>query len=114
MPARRERRGRAAHFGVPVLFLVGVTVLVLLIRSGLEAGSSGPATTTASVTQPSTTTASTHTGTTRRGARYYTVQRGDTFGSISAKTGVAVSQIERLNPGVSPTALHVGQRLRVK
>jgi LysM repeat protein len=112
--ARRERRGRAAHYGVPVLFLVGVTVLVLVIRSGLEAGSSRPATTAASATRPSATVTSTRTGTTKRGARFYTVERGDTFGSISAKTGVAVSQIERLNPGVSPTALHVGQRLRVK
>jgi LysM repeat protein len=42
------------------------------------------------------------------------VQSGDTFGSISAKTGVDVAQLERLNPGVRSNALQVGQRIRVK
>ena len=42
------------------------------------------------------------------------MQAGDTFGSISAKTGVPVAQLERLNPGVSSNSLQVGQKLRVK
>jgi LysM repeat protein len=46
--------------------------------------------------------------------QFYTVASGDTFGSISAKTGVPISQLEQLNPGVSTNALQVGQRLRVK
>jgi LysM repeat protein len=58
-------------------------------------------------------------GTTRKGgtttsARFYTVVAGDTFGSISAKTGVPIAQIEQLNPGVSTNSLQVGQKLRVK
>jgi LysM repeat protein len=59
-------------------------------------------------------------GTTRQGAttttsgRLYTVAVGDTFGSISAKTGVPIAQLEQLNPGVSSNALQVGQKLRVK
>jgi LysM repeat protein len=70
------------------------------------------------VTHPSTATTP-PAGTTRRGTttvsgRFYTVQTGDTFGSISAKTGVPVSRLEELNPGVSSNALQVGQRLRVK
>jgi LysM repeat protein len=40
--------------------------------------------------------------------------KGDSFGSISAKTGVSVAQIEQLNPGVSTNSLQVGQKLRVK
>ena len=47
-------------------------------------------------------------------ARYYTVQTGDTFGSISAKTGTRIADLERLNPGVSSNTLRVGQKLRVK
>jgi LysM repeat protein len=42
------------------------------------------------------------------------VQRGDSFSSISVKTGISVAELERLNPGVSSNALHVGQKLRVK
>ena len=42
------------------------------------------------------------------------MQTGDTFGSISASTGTSVSDLERLNPGVSSNTLQVGQKLRVK
>jgi LysM repeat protein len=42
------------------------------------------------------------------------VQTGDTFGAIAARNGTSVSELERLNPGVSSNALQVGQRIRVK
>jgi LysM repeat protein len=42
------------------------------------------------------------------------VQSGDTLGSIAAKTGTSVAQLERLNPGINPTALRVGERIRVE
>jgi LysM repeat protein len=102
-----------------VLFLVAVTIAVLLIRSGLGGGAS-PQTTTRSgpVTHPSTAKTPPP-GTTRHGhtttaGEFYTVATGDTFGSISAKTGVPIAQIEQLNPGVSTNSLQVGQKLRVK
>jgi len=103
-----------------VLFLVAVTIAVLLIRSGLGGGA-GSQTTTRSgpVTHPSTAKTPPP-GTTRQGTtttsagQFYTVVKGDTFGSISAKTGVPVAQIEQLNPGVSTNSLQVGQKLRVK
>jgi LysM repeat protein len=98
-----------------------VTIAVLLIRSGLGGGSgSGTATTRSGpVTHPSTAPTPPP-GTTRQGAttttsgRFYTVAAGDTFGSISAKTGVPIAQLEQLNPGVSSNSLQVGQKLRVK
>lgn len=104
-----------AHVAAPFLFLAAVTLAVLLIRAGLESGSSGSKTTTSVPTQ----TAPAHTATTKHrpkpGARqFYTVQSGDSFSSISVKTGVSVAELERLNPGVSSNALHVGQKLRVK
>jgi hypothetical protein len=46
-------------------------------------------------------------------ASYVIVQRGDSFSAISSRTHVPVSTLERLNPRVSPTALHVGQQIRV-
>jgi LysM repeat protein len=42
------------------------------------------------------------------------VQSGDTFGTIAAREGIAVGRLEQLNPGVSSSALAVGQRIRVK
>jgi LysM repeat protein len=125
-PAGRSRRstrgarGSAARYAAPVLFLAAVTVAVLLIRSGLGGGASSQTTTRSGpVTHPSTA-ATPPPGTTRKGVttttseQFYTVAAGDTFGSISAKTGVPIAQIEQLNPGVSTNSLQVGQRVRVK
>jgi len=44
----------------------------------------------------------------------YIVQRGDSFSVIATKTGTSVAALERLNPNVSPTALRVGQHIKVK
>jgi LysM repeat protein len=123
-PAGRARRPRprtsAARYAAPVLFLVAVTIAVLLIRSGLGGGASSQTTTRSGpVTHPSTAKTPPP-GTTRQGTttttagQFYTVVKGDSFGSISPKTGVSVAQIEQLNPGVSTNSLQVGQKLRVK
>jgi LysM repeat protein len=91
-----------------------VTIAVLLIRSGLDGGGDGattarPPATTAPAARP--TTRQTKTAVVRR---YATVQSGDTFGSIAARTGISVERLAQLNPGVSSNALRVGQKLRVK
>ena len=114
----RKARPHVARYAAPVAFLLGVTIAVLLIRSALGGGGGGGDTTTTAgpVTHPSSTAATT----TKRGSstaprtRFYTVQTGDTFGSISAKTGASIAELERLNPGVSSNTLQVGQKLRVK
>jgi LysM repeat protein len=114
-PPSRKARPHVARYAAPVAFLLGVTIAVLLIRSGLGGGGNTTAT-TGPVTHPSSTVATT----TKRGSstgprtRFYTVQTGDTFGSISAKTGTSIADLQRLNPGVSSNTLQVGQKLRVK
>jgi LysM repeat protein len=47
-----------------------------------------------------------------RGA--YVVQNGDTLSSISHETGVPVSQIIKLNPGVDPQILISGEKLKLR
>jgi LysM repeat protein len=42
------------------------------------------------------------------------VRAGDTFGVISAKSGVPVSKLIQLNPKVSSTSLFIGERIRLK
>jgi LysM repeat protein len=113
-PASRKARPHVARYAAPVAFLLGVTIAVLLIRSALGGG--GTTTTTGPVTHPSSTVATTtkRGSSTAHGTRFYTVQTGDTFGSISAKTGTSIAALERLNPGVSSNTLQVGQKLRVK
>ena len=113
------------HYAAPAAFLLAVTVLVLVVRSGLD---TEPVTETSPPipTLPRRTVATT-TATKKKApartttrarpapaAQYYTVVAGDTFGVISSKTGTSVEELERLNPGVESTALYIGQRIRVR
>jgi LysM repeat protein len=48
-----------------------------------------------------------------KAASFYVVKAGDSFSSISVKTGVPIDTLESLNQGVNPAALQTGQRLRL-
>ena len=123
-----DRRRELKRYGAPALFLLAVTVAVLLVKSGLDSGSSAdttatPTTTTHATTptQPTTTitltdsvTSTTGTTTTApANAQYYVIQSGDTLGSVAAKYTTTVDELMTLNPGIDPSALQPGQRLRV-
>jgi len=45
---------------------------------------------------------------------YHTIQAGDTFGRLAKQYGTTIAEIEKLNPGVSPSRLKIGQKVRVK
>jgi LysM repeat protein len=45
---------------------------------------------------------------------FYLIRTGDSLSSISVKTGVPISRLEALNPSIDPSALHAGQRLRLR
>ncbi len=123
-----RRRKELARYGAPAAFLAAVTIAVILIKSGLGGGSGSTttvglfptttrtaATTTTKLvlTAPQATTATT-TETTTPGAEYYAVQSGDTLGSIAQKYGTTVDELMTLNPGIDPTVLRIGDKLRVK
>jgi len=127
-----RRRKELARYGAPATFLAAVTIAVILIKSGLSGGSGSTttvglfptttrtATTTAAtttklvLTTPQATTATTTETKTPPGAEYYAVKSGDTLGSIAQKYGTTVDELMSLNPGIDPTALLIGQKLRVK
>lgn len=98
------------RFAAPAAFLAVVTIGVLVVRAGFESGKH-PATPTTTLTARTTTGSKKHT---HPRVRTYTVQSGDTLGSIAAKTRTTVARIEQLNPGINPTALRIGQRIRVQ
>jgi LysM repeat protein len=103
---------------------------VILIKAGLNGGSDTVTTTALPttartttqaqtstklvLTAPQATASTTTTETTTPGAEYYTVQSGDTLGSIAQKYGTTVDELAMLNPGIDPAALRIGQRIRVK
>jgi LysM repeat protein len=125
-----RRRRELMRYGAPAAFLAAVTIAAILVKAGLNGNSSttvptvstraqtttGATTTTKLVltTPQGTTTGTTTTETTTPGAEYYVVKGGDTLGSIAQAYNTTVQQLMTLNPGVDPTALTVGQKIRVK
>jgi LysM repeat protein len=90
----------------PAAFLLAVTVAVVLIRAGMNAGSNP-----ARARKAATTTAA---QVRKPAKRFWTVRAGDTFAVISSQTGVPVATIAGLNPRSSSTSLHIGQKVRIR
>jgi LysM repeat protein len=106
-------RSRVTRWAAPVAFLAAITIGALVVRSGLESGrhhnAQRPTTTVAGKTKTKH-----HHHSTGQTVKVYTVVRGDTLATIATKTGTTVAELERLNPAVNPTALQVGQKIRVQ
>jgi LysM repeat protein len=104
-------RRRVARWAAPVAFLAAITIGAIVVRAGFEHGKHGS-------NAPSTTvtvnTKKAHNHAHKRHPRTYTVQSGDTLGSIATKEGTSVAMLEQLNPGIDPTALRVGEKIRVE
>jgi LysM domain len=96
----------------PAVFLLAATIAVAVIRAELH-GRSQP---TAPLTPPAghVKAAGHHAPTGHAARRLYVVRSGDTIGAISAKTHVPQARILALNPKVSPTALFIGEKLRLR
>ena len=105
----REWRAEAKRYAAPVAFLLAVTIAVLLIRSGLRKDAS-------SVGTGPTATVATTTGkpVPPRRRRYYRLRAGQTLSDVAIRFNTSVEQLMALNPGIRPTNLTVGQRLRVR
>ena len=111
------KRAAVARFAVPAAFLLAVTVGVLLVRSALDTGDTQsrpgrtvPLSQTPVVTVPVTTPSPPAPAP----RRFYVIASGDTLESIAARFGTTVDALLGLNPGVEPTALTPGQRLRIR
>jgi LysM repeat protein len=106
-------RSHFSRWAAPVAFLAAVTIGALVVRAGFEQGgrhqSNAPTTTVTSKTKKKHRHGHSHLRVHR-----YTVRSGDTLAGIAAKTGTSVARLEQLNPGIDPTALRVGQTIRVQ
>jgi LysM repeat protein len=108
--AGRDWRAEFKRYGAPAAFLAAVTIAVLLVRAGLDTGSSTNTTTTRTASTPTGT--STTTPVRRR--RYYRLRQGETISDVAIRFDTTVEQLLALNPGIEPNALSVGQRIRVR
>jgi LysM repeat protein len=104
-------RQLATRLAAPAAFLAGITIAVLLVRAGLSDGE----TTTAAQTSVATaaTTAATKTATEPKPV-FVEVESGGTLDQIALDNDTTVEQLLQLNPGLDPTGLQVGQRIRVR
>ena len=125
-----RRRQQLTRYGAPAAFLAAVTIAAILVKAGLNGSSSTTVAITSSSTARTTTaattttklvltappgsTTTTTTETTTPGAEYYVVVSGDTLGSIAQKYNTTVDELTTLNLGIDPTALTVGQKIRIK
>jgi LysM repeat protein len=125
-----RRRQELTRYGAPAAFLAAVTIAAILVKAGLNGNSSTTVAITSSstartattattttklvLTAPQGSTTTTTTETTTPGAEYYVVVSGDTLGSIAEKYNTTVDELSTLNPGIDPTALTVGQKIRIK
>lgn len=100
-------RRRLARFAAPLAFLAAVTVAVLLVRAGLDEASTRTEPTVPAATVPTVTTP-------EEGRQFYRIQPGDTLAAIAPRFGLTEVELVVLNPGIEPTALRIGQRIRVK
>jgi Tfp pilus assembly protein FimV len=96
VPARPWRQ-----FAWPTAFLIAVTVAVFGIRAARHHSPATPTRHTPHVTHAVTT-------------RYYRVRPGDTLTAVAAKTGTSVARLLHLNPKLQPTALFIGERIRLR
>ena len=104
-------RSRVTRWAAPVAFLAAITIGALVVRAGLQHGKHSAQTPTTTITSKHKKS---HAHDHKPPLRTYTVVSGDTLAGIAAKTGTTVARLEQLNPGIDPTALRVGQQIRVQ
>jgi spore germination protein YaaH len=105
----RGWQGELKRYGAPAAFLAAVTIAVLLVRSGLQTESS-PGTTAVATTRAISTP---EPSTTLRRPRFYRLRIGETLSDVAIRFNTTVSELLALNPGIEPTNLEVGQRIRI-
>lgn len=106
-------RRLATRLAAPAAFLAGITIAVLLVRAGLNDGETTTAAQTSVATTTAATTAPTQTAT-QPTPVFVEVESGGTLDQIALDNDTTVEQLLQLNPGLDPTALQVGQRIRVR
>lgn len=118
-----RRHPALARFAAPAAFLLAATVLVLLVRAGLDGDASPDARTgLPAATAPRETTEPEDTGPretqeeqgSTEGQELYEIRSGDTLASVAAAHDTTVERLLVLNPDIDPTGLQIGQRIRVK
>ena len=101
----------ARYAAIGALVVAFVVIIVLIggsLGGGDDSGSSGG--------QPSTVQKQGKSGGSgSAGRKVYVVKPGDCcLSQIAQKTGVEIEELEQLNPGLDPQAIHSGDRVKLR
>jgi LysM repeat protein len=111
-----------ARWIAPTALLAALLAVALVYSSSTGDGGNGspPASSTSTSEtrartpgRTSTSASRPRTTTTPAAAESYTVQTGDTLGSIAEQNGTSVAELQELNPGVDSQSLSVGQEIKL-
>ena len=107
--AATARRRIFMRYVGPIALLVAATLMVLLVRRALETTETPTsAVKVKAVAQPR------HPPPARPvRKRLYVIRSGDTLGAVAARYGTTVARLLALNPGLEPTALRIGRKIRI-
>jgi LysM repeat protein len=109
------RRRSPGRWLAPLAIVVVAVAAYTVVHNGASnGGSGGGGTGTSTTSRPRPGTRTTTTVRRAKGPATYTVQSGDTFSQIAARTGVSLARLRALNPGVDEQALHIGERIRLR
>jgi nucleoid-associated protein YgaU len=118
-PEPDDGRGLAAwgpRILAPLAFFLAATILILLVSSALDHKKTQTTSTPAANTPTApvgNAGAGTGTVTGKPGRKFYVVKEGDTLESIAAKKNTSLEDLFTLNPGIDPTTLTPGQKIRI-
>jgi hypothetical protein len=96
-------------YALPAACLGAATLAVFGIRA-LVGHSHAPPATRPVHAQP----AHKHAGPAQKAPRYWVVRAGDTLAAVASRTGVPMARLLELNPKLQPTALFIGQKIRIR
>ena len=111
MNRRSKAPARALAF---IALAAGLIAIVLVISSSLGDDEDGRGANRVGKQQNRDRNQNRGDGQQQQKAAFYVVQSGDTLTGIAAKTGVSVTEIQELNPGIDPQILVSGQRLKLR
>jgi LysM repeat protein len=104
-----------ARFLAPLAVVAVAVAFYAVLSHGLSDDGSDKSPPAAERSGATATPAGKHTSSSqKRKRKTYVVKRGDTPSAIAEKTGVPLSQIERLNPDLDPQLLSPGTRIKLR
>ncbi len=104
-------RGLVIRFGAPAAFLAAATAAVLLVRSGLDRSTVPPPARTGGVAAAVVSRRVPRPAATPK-RRFYVIRAGDTLDAVALRFRTTVERLLTLNPGVRPTSLRIGEKIR--